>query len=169
MDYLKKVNKLRKIVEDIKQKQKQIQDAQIELNKLKEQYEIENNSQLPILLFVIDQTLPMPDDECDLEYQYIYYFPDLDVIKCLIKNKENDFLPNTIDLREQFVNFGVPQKEWIGNCYYKYYDVIMKAVFFLKANINEIFNSNDINSWVELGIILTNEFKINDYSKVLKK
>ena len=64
-----------------------------------------------LLLFAIDQTLPMPDDECDLEYQYIYYFPDLDVIKCYIKNKENDFLSNTIDLRKQFANFGVPQKE----------------------------------------------------------
>ena len=128
---------------------------------------IENNSQLPILLFVIDQTLPMPDDECDIEYQYIYYFSDLDVIKRLNKNKENDFLPNTIDLRKQFVNFGVPQKEWVGNCYYEYYDVIMEAVSILKTNINEIFNSQKINSWVELGIILTNEFKINNFSKVL--
>ncbi len=168
MDRILKINKLKELEGAIKEKQKQIRQDEIELEKLKKQYDIENVSQLPILLFMINTTLPMPDDEDDWKYKYIYYCPDLDNIKCIERNRKNDFLQNTVDLREQFEDFDVPKKCWIGNCYYENQDAIMQAVSILKSNIDEIFNSRNIDSWSDLGVILTNEFIKNGHSKVLK-
>lgn len=44
----------------------------------------------------------------------------------------------------------------------------MQAVAVLKSQIDDLFNSHDINSWADLGTILTNGVSEKGHSKVLK-
>lgn len=153
--------KLQSLKKEIRQKEK-------ELRELKAQYDAENVSELPILLFCIDQTIPMPDDERDYEYQYIYYCPDLDDVRCFTKHKRNEFLPNTIDLREQFENLGIPKRVWTADAYNQYYSIVMQAVSILESQIEGLFQSNVIKSWSDLGNLLTKGKKEKGKEKVLK-
>ena len=60
MDRTEKVRKLQELKKEIKRKELQIIEKQSELKILEEEYMQEETSELPILLFLIDETLPMP-------------------------------------------------------------------------------------------------------------
>ena len=78
MDRTEKVRKLQELKKEIKRKELQIIKKQSELKILEEEYMQEETSELPILLFLIDETLPMPDEPRDFMYEYVYYCPDTD-------------------------------------------------------------------------------------------
>ena len=78
MDRTEKVRKLQELKKEIKRKELQIIEKQSELKILEEEYMQEETSELPILLFLIDETLPMPDEPRDFMYEYVYYCPDTD-------------------------------------------------------------------------------------------
>ncbi|MCI8446548.1 MAG: hypothetical protein HFH31_03525 [Bacilli bacterium] len=168
MNALEKIMKLQKLKEEIKQKKIEIKEKEKELMELQAQYDAENTSELPILLFLVNQTLPMPDDEYDYQYEYIYYCPDLDDIKCFTKHRKNEFLPNTIDLRAQFESLGMPKRVWPADAYNQYFSIVMQATSILESQIEELFQSNGINSWSDLGKLLTKEIEEKGKSKVLK-
>lgn len=151
----------------IENKRKHIKQEQEELKMLEEAYGKEQESSLPILLFVIDETLPMPDDIRDYNYEYVYYCPDLDDIKCIVEHKREELLPNAIDLRESFIDMGVPQKIFPGGAY-NYGNEIKEVVSIVKDEINSFMLSNIDSSWDALGTFLVDKFNEKDYVKALK-
>ena len=75
---MKKIIKIQELEKEIKQKRLQIIEKGNELKILEEQYNQEKTSKIPILLFQIDEHLPMPEDTSDYRYEYVYYYPDID-------------------------------------------------------------------------------------------
>lgn len=155
MDRQSKILRLKSLEELIKkqelvvsERKLAVENAKKDLDKLNQKYQKENVSELPILLFLINKTLPMPDDIDDWEFEYIYYCPDLDKVIYSSRHRSNEMLPNTIDLRSLFINFGMPERIWPRRADAK---IIDEAVQVLKEQIEEIFSNYEINSWEELG------------------
>jgi len=109
----------------------------------------------------------MPNDERDYNYEYVYYCPDLDDIKCIVEHKTEKFLPNSIDLRESFMDMGVPKKIFPGRAY-NYGNEIKETVSILKNAINSFMLENMDSSWNSLGTFLVNKLNEKDYIKVLR-
>lgn len=161
MDRLSKISRLKSLKKLIDKQELILKAAQEDLKGLEEEYKRESISELPILLFQVDETLPMPDDG-DFEYECIYYCPDLDDITYRITRSRKELLPNTLDLRSMFVNFGMPEHVWPGR---PDYNIVYEAVAVLKERIEEIFKNNEINSWNDLRDHLKN---LKEAKKVLK-
>ena len=168
MDRLEKIRNLEELQQAITKKKELISMHENQLKLLEEKYKQESISELPILLFSVDITLPMPDDESDYDYCYFYYFPDFDNIKVLIGNYEKKLLPNTIDLRESFKNIKIPERVWPENPFIEYTNETQIGLDVIKAIIDSILNNNSINSWTELKeYILLNIDIINEKIKEL--
>ena len=161
-----KKNKSQSLEKSIKEKKLQIQKLENEVRSLQHDYNELNESQLPILLFFIKESIEMRIGRNFDEYKYIYYCPDLDKVKYIINPLKNEFLPNTIDLRDAFKKFGVPEE---GITFDKYSKQIEQAISILKEQIDSLFASNEINSISDLAEQLTNWASNDGPSKVLKK
>ena len=107
-----KIMKIQKLEREMKQKRLEIIAKGDELKELEEKYNQAKTSELPILLFQIDESLPMPDDRSDYRYEYVYYCPDTDEKKYIVRHSNEAFLSNTIDLRDCFLEFGIPRKSY---------------------------------------------------------
>jgi len=152
MDRLKKINEVKTLNKLIQEKQLLINKENQELLILEEELKKIKQSELPILLFVIDETLPMPDDERDICYEYIYYFPDLDEVEYLIGHNYNQPLQNSLDLRSYFEKMGIPKRIWPGSVRSTVENrtKIELAISYLKNMIDDLFKTYDIKSWSEL-------------------
>ena len=149
MDRLEKIRNLERLKKIIIRKKQLIEERKNELKELEEKYYKDSKSELPILLFSVDTTLPMPDDESDYEYRYLYYYPDFEKVDYRIGDYHRDLLPNTIDLRESFKNIGIPKRVWPEDPYLEYKNETQIGIDIIKAIIDNILNNN-INSWTEL-------------------
>ena len=150
MDRLEKIRNLEELKKLITRKKQLIEKRKNELKELEEKYYKDSKSELPILLFSVDTTLSMPDDESDYEYRYLYYYPDFEKVDYRIGDYHRELLPNTIDLRESFKNIGIPKRFWPGDPYLEYKNETQIGVDIIKAIIDNILNNNNINSWTEL-------------------
>ena len=163
-----KIMKIQKLEREMKQKRLEIIAKGDELKELEEKYNQAKTSELPILLFQIDESLPMPDDRSDYRYEYVYYCPDTDEKKYIVRHSNEEFLSNTIDLRDNFSSLLVPKKSYSTSAL-DYSSEIDMAVSLLKSQIDNLFDSKEISDWEELGTLLkTCSFK-KEKSKVLKK
>ncbi|HIT10327.1 MAG TPA: hypothetical protein IAC24_01850 [Candidatus Onthousia faecigallinarum] len=163
-----KIMKIQKLEREMKQKRLEIIAKGDELKELEEKYNQAKASELPILLFQIDESLPMPDDRSDYRYEYVYYCPDTDEKKYIVRHSNEEFLSNTIDLRDNFSSLLVPKKSYSTSAL-DYSTEIDMAVSLLKSQIDNLFDSKEISDWEELGTLLkTCSFK-KEKSKVLKK
>lgn len=161
-----KISMLLTLRNEIESKREHISQEQEDLKKLEEMYRKEQESSLPILLFVIDETIPMPDDESDYNYEYVYYCPDLDGIKCIVEHEKGKLLTNAVDLRNSFMYMGVPEKAFPRKAR-NYSNEINKAVSIVKNEVNSFMASNNDSSWDELGRFLVDKFNEKDHVKVL--
>ena len=163
-----KIMKIQKLEREMKQKRLEIIAKGDELKELEEKYNQAKASELPILLLQIDESLPMPDDRSDYRYEYVYYCPDTDEKKYIVRHSNEEFLSNTIDLRDNFSSLLVPKKSYSTSAL-DYSTEIDMAVSLLKSQIDNLFDSKEISDWEELGTLLkTCSFK-KEKSKVLKK
>ena len=163
-----KIMKIQKLEREMKQKRLEIIAKGDELKELEEKYNQAKASELPILLFQIDESLAMPDDRSDYRYEYVYYCPDTDEKKYIVRHSNEEFLSNTIDLRDNFSSLLVPKKSYSTSAL-DYSTEIDMAVSLLKSQIDNLFDSKEISDWEELGTLLkTCSFK-KEKSKVLKK
>ena len=96
----------------------------------------------------------MPDRPEDWEYEFVYYYPDLDEVKCVIKHKKEEFLPNTVDLRKFFDKVDIPKIKCSGNVQDDHGRELEYAVSILKSMIGELFSNNKISNWNDLGVHL---------------
>lgn len=164
---IKKIKMIEKSIEEkkatIEEKKRELEDLKKQLKNLTIKCKKENQSELPILLFIIDETAPMPEKDNEHEFEYIYYCADIDKIVCKIERDDNTFLPHTIDLTRYFENLGMPKKFWPGKPK-NYWKIVEKAVSHLDFEINFIYPIKDIKSWSELG-----EFIVKETDKTLVK
>ena len=70
-------------------------------------------------------------------------------------------------MRDCFLEFGIPRKSYSVSAL-DYSSEIDMAISLLKSQINNLFDSNDINSWEELGILLKSQILEKGQSKILK-
>ena len=68
-------------------------------------------------------------------------------------------------MRDYFLEFGISRKSYSALDYSSEIDM---AISLLKSQINNLFDSNDINSWEELGILLKSQILEKGQSKILK-
>ena len=137
----------------IQRKKRLISKRQEELQELEKEYSKERESECSILMFSFDTTCPMPDDESEYTYQYIYYLADLNIFEYISTDFLRLSLPrdaNIIDFRDSFKGMGIPKSCWPENPYIKYYDLIKRAAIILKEIIDNILENNQIDSWKEL-------------------
>lgn len=171
MDRTEKTIRIKSLKELIKQKETQIAVEENKLKILKKKLQEESATEIPVLLFLIDETLPMPDDYRDYEYEYIYYCPDLDEVKRITRHSRDEFLPNVVDMREFFKEVGIPQKIWPGSSD-NYSDELNYSVSLLKTIIDDLFVSKNINSWNDLALLLNelpNYYVAPRYDASIKK
>lgn len=156
MERTKKINELKVLKEKIEQKKLLIKKEKQELHSLEEQLEKVIKSELPILLFVINETLPMPDDFRDWKYEYVYYYPDFDLVKHIYKHKDDELLSNSIDLRKTFEKVGMPKFIWPGSLKSdaESYKKLEFVISYLRDIINNLFETEEIKSWKDLGSYL---------------
>ena len=102
MNRTEKITRLHELERGIKQKKVRLEKEKRELEILQEKYNKTKESELPLLLFLIDETLAMPEDKSDWQYEHVYYCPDIDEVKYIINHSEKEQLPNTVDLRDNF-------------------------------------------------------------------
>lgn len=153
MDRTEKIIKVKALEKLIDQKEAEIAEDKKELKVLEQRLKEESTTEIPVLLFLINETLPMPDDYDDYKYEYVYYYPDLDEVKCITKHSRDEFFPNVVDMRKFFKEIGVPSKIWPGSVY-DYSNKLNYAVSLLKTMIDALFDSNNINSWSDLASLL---------------
>ena len=162
-----KIMKIQKLEREMKQKRLEIIAKGDELKELEEKYNQAKASELPILLFQIDESLPMPDDRSDYRYEYVYYCPDTDKKLYIDQHSEEVFLPNTIDLRDSFSTFNVPRKSFPATAL-DYSSEINLAISILKSQIDDIFRHDTIDSWADLGASLKVAALEKQFSRDLK-
>ena len=153
MDRTEKIIRVRALEKLIDQKKEQIAEEKKELKVLEQRLEEESTTEIPVLLFLIDETLPMPDDYRDCEYEYVYYCPDLDEVECIIKHSRDEFFPNVVDMRKFFKEIGIPSRMFPGRSF-DHSNKLNCAVSLLKTIIDDLFASNNINSWNDLASLL---------------
>lgn len=81
MNRTEKITRLHELERAIKQKKVRLEKEKRELEILQEKYNKTKESELPLLLFLIDETLAMPEDKSDWQYEHVYYCPDIDEVK----------------------------------------------------------------------------------------
>ena len=164
MNRYDKKNRLQELNQEIKDQMKRLVIEKKKLEVLEKTYEVEHISELPILMFIVDETLPMPEDEYDRNYELVYYLPDFDEIKFTYLNcrydKPNKRLPNTLDLTEKFETYGMPKHIFPGSIRPEYYIKVSDAVSNLIQEIDTIFLTKEITSWEEVGNYLKHSEKI---------
>lgn len=156
MNRMEKIDKINEIFREIKEKEYKIKSIKEDLDILQKEYNEAIKSELPILMFLIDEHLPMPDDKKDWVYEYVYYLPDVDKLQYDYLHTRDEILGNAVDFREMFKDIGIPKRIWPGNVQYsrEYNEKVSEAVAILREEIDKIFNTEDIDSWFELGIYL---------------
>ena len=104
-----------------------------------------------------------------LIFQYLFYsIVHNFLFKVWTVTSNEEFLSNTIDLRDNFSSLLVPKKSYSTSAL-DYSTEIDMAVSLLKSQIDNLFDSKEISDWEELGTLLkTCSFK-KEKSKVLKK
>lgn len=163
-----KISEITSLKEAIKEKEKYIEEQKKELKMLIDEYNKKQESELPILIFQIDETVPMYYEEKDCFFESVYYCPDIEETKYIIEHDREKMLPNAIDLRKAFEDFGVPKKKWTGRIC-EYSDNVQEAISVLRLKINDLIVSVDINTWNELGECLVDLFLEKTPVKTLKK
>ena len=68
-------------------------------------------------------------------------------------------------MRDYFLEFGISRKSYSALDYSSEIDM---AISLLKSKINNLFDSNDIDSWEELGMLLKSQILEKGQSKILK-
>ncbi len=166
MSEVSRIYRLKLLKRTIEDKQCEAQNKELELNRLREEinrlnieYERESNSELSVLLFIVEESLPIALNDNDWKYEYIYYLPFIDEVKRVIKHSSLERLPNTVDLSKCFKNFGMPKYIYPGVVDAK---IIDEAVYILKEIIEEILNSGEIKPWEKLEYYLNNMSEDNE-------
>lgn len=139
MKIAEKKTKIEALENLIFKKKQQTEKNTKALEILELEYKRLNKSVMPMLLFVYQ-------DDINSKINYIYYCPDLDSVKLESSEKENNFLENTLDLREKF-NDLVISKEDISSLDSK---VIQVAINNVKSIINDAINFGLVKSWDEV-------------------
>lgn len=139
----------------IRIQERQVEEAQAELKKLQEELEAAQTSEMPILLFLIDHTMPMPDSVRDYEYRGYYYLPEFNRIDerwyrgCW--QEDIEFLPGTLDWRERFKDLRVPEKMWPGDlrdyCAERYPNPLTVAANRVRGEIFQILATSQVKTW----------------------
>ena len=168
MNRTEKITRLHELERGIKQKKVRLEKEKRELEILQEKYNKTKESELPLLLFLIDETLAMPEDKSDWQYEHVYYCPDIDEVKYIINHSEKEQLHNTVDLRDNFSSLGIPTKAYTRSAL-DYTSEINMAVSMLKPQIDNLFTSNEIHSWSDLGTVLKKEIEESNIRKFKKK
>lgn len=143
MDRFTKINKINNLKNAINKQKHLVEEELRRLHTLEDEYSKTVVIELPILLFTLkdDKNYPL----------YVYYYADLD--KVVFLSKENEILPNVIDLRNTFNSLNMPtviNKDNSIECSEK----IDYAVNLLATKIDELFSQYDIKSWYELRVYL---------------
>lgn len=171
MDRNEKIDKRKSLEKLIEEKETLIKNEKQELKILKKQYDELDQSELPILMFLVDHTMPMPDEK-DYEYEFVYYCPDLDEVKYITKHKQSELLPNTVDLRNFFKTLGMPERIWPGRILDKNSrDKLEYALTIIMNIIEDLFSNNKINNWNDLGKFLnliSNYYSISENNNIKK-
>ena len=142
-----KINKIIKLKLDIKTIELEMERMKQNIRDLEEELKILNTSEVPLLLFILDETIPNPDDKRDYRFEYIYYYPDLKRIDIIKRNDAYSFLDKTIDIRHFFRFMGIPNNIWPSSSALLYQKKIDFAREIIEQIIGQIFNENKIESW----------------------
>ena len=92
----------------------------------------------------------MPGDRTNWRYEYVYYCPDIDEKKYIVRHSNETFLSNTLDLRDNFLGFCISRKSY-SSLALDYSSEIDMAISLLKSQIDNLFTANNIDSWEDLG------------------
>lgn len=121
-------------------------------------------SELPLLLFAINESRVSLSGNYEPTWEYIYYYPDYDEVVKKTKLETVSLEKNDVNLTDLFYGFGMPDEIKSSFIHYastdhKYDGIISKAVETTKTIIDQIFEENEINSWDEVGTHLKDYVK----------
>lgn len=160
MDRFTKINEINNLKDAINKQKHLVEEELRRLHSLEDEYAKSNVIELPVLLFILKE---------NNQNNYVYYCVDFDKPKFV--SKENEILPNAIDLRSVFNSLNMPtiiNKDNAVECSEK----IEYAFNLLTTKIDELFSQYDIKSWQELSAYLQSlkeeDFNLEEY-KVIEK
>ena len=143
MDRFTKINEINNLKDAINKQKHLVEEELRRLHTLEEDYSKTSLIEIPILLFILKD---LKGDNI-----YVYYYADLNKVDFI--SKENEILPNAIDLRSIFNSLNMPTVIDKDNAV-ESSEKIDYAVSLLASKIDELFSQYDIKSWQELGIYL---------------
>ena len=143
MDRFTKINEIKTLKDAINKQKHLVEEELRRLHSLENEYAKASIIELPILLFTLKDERNYP--------LYVYYYVDLD--KVVFLSKENEILPNVIDLRNTFNSLNMPTVISSDNAV-ESSEKIDYAVNLLTNKIDELFSQYDIKSWQELSVYL---------------
>ncbi len=156
MDRFTKINEINNLKSAINKQKHLVEEELRRLHTLEGAYAKTTLIELPILLFTLKD---LKGDNI-----YVYYYADLNKVDFI--SKENEILPNAIDLRNTFNSLNMPTVISSDNAV-ESSEKIDYAVNLLASKIDELFSQYDIKSWQELGIYLQSlkeeEFNLESY------
>ena len=170
MNKLEKINRINEVGKKI-----WYRDGDVKLTEQEaENFDTVLKSDLPILMFLLDNTdVPVLGEH---RMEYIYYLPDLDQIRCesvYLRKEDYDtykveeyFLPDTLDLRKVFAGLTINGLFESSKVTKETHLIFMISLEILKNNIDEIFKTNNIKSWEEVRSILVKDLKDNKELKL---
>lgn len=150
MDRENRIRELMEIKNAIKEKETSISKNQSELDALREDLKIAQETVLPILLFTIDKSSPLAKKR---EVLYVYYCPDFDSIRyasTFVSNGlEEGFMPGTLDFRKFFKDLNMPEYQWPTYCD-NFDNITHEALLRITKIIDNAFSINDFESWKDV-------------------
>lgn len=95
-------------------KMKEVKEIEDEIERLNDIYKNTIKSELELVLYKINTTHPMPEDENEMENTFIIYNPELEkVYEIVRKGKERNSIPkDMIDLTHYLFKSAIPQNMW---------------------------------------------------------
>ena len=143
MDRFTKINEIKNLKDAINKQKHLVEEELRRLHTLEDKYSKTVVIELPILLFTLKD---LKEDNI-----YVYYYADLNKVDFI--SKENEILPNAIDLRNTFSSLNMPDVINKDNAV-ESSEKIDYAVNLLVSKIDELFSQYDIKSWQELSVYL---------------
>ena len=143
MDRFTKINEINNLKDAINKQKHLVEEELRRLHLLESEYSKTVVIELPILLFTLKD---LKEDNI-----YVYYYADLNKVDFI--SKENEILPNAIDLRNTFSSLNMPDVINKDNAV-ESSEKIDYAVNLLVSKIDELFSQYDIKSWQELSVYL---------------
>ena len=125
------------------------------------------DSELPILLFAVNESRTHYSSNYKPMWEYVYYYPDIDEIYKEQRPGTLSLNKNDVNLTDLFLDLDMPNEILFNPIGHDYDQTIAEAVNRTNVIIDQIFEKNEISTWSDVGAHLKKH--VEKHNKESKK